>query len=504
MKKCIALTRVSALTQNLEHQITKLHERIIADGYAEDEILTISNKESAVLNDEEHLLGIKQMKEEIKNGDIEVVYCNEISRLSRQPKALFSIRDFLVEHKVQLVVLNPEFKLLTSSGEIDQLANVNFSLYSVFAENEGILRKERCARGKARSKSLGKYYGGKIRFGYRIARDKTYELDPINAPIVKELFDLYVTGKYSLLSLAKEFQSRGLFVNFRDPICAHTNMSNILKYEGYTGTNNKPAIVSRETFDKVQTILEQNARLKTRATSHKPVLGRRLIIESRTNRMFNNNAKNGYFVDITPNKTRDHLLYIKTEFVDPIIWYEAMNARLDKLFSPDNEKKIRSAIKRDIKNNKAKIKVIEQTIQDNDERLYKIEERIILGKLNEQRAKSLEARLNNERRLMEEELLQTKEDLLIKQKILLKESRATYEEYKAEMEALSIDEKAKICKEEIIQVVIRKQQRSNRATITVFPRTYVFANESCGVFSQYDVDTKTGICYRNGKLFKLN
>ena len=66
MKKVIALTRVSTLSQELESQKLKVISAIHADGYSDDEIISISNKESGVLLSEEEMLGLDQMKREIQ------------------------------------------------------------------------------------------------------------------------------------------------------------------------------------------------------------------------------------------------------------------------------------------------------------------------------------------------------------------------------------------------------------------------------------------------------
>ena len=115
-KKCICLSRVSTAMQELESQTEKIISQAISDGYDKNDIIIIENKESAVKNDEAHLLGITTMKEYIENGGIGCVYCHELSRLSRRPRDLYIIRDYLIEHGVQLVVINPFFKLLDNEG----------------------------------------------------------------------------------------------------------------------------------------------------------------------------------------------------------------------------------------------------------------------------------------------------------------------------------------------------------------------------------------------------
>lgn len=165
MKKVIVLSRVSTDTQTLESQTGKVLSEVLLH-YSEDEVIVIENKESAVSKSEEELLGINEMKSFIENGGIEAVYCYELSRLSRRPKVLYSLRDYFLDNKIQLVVINPFFKLLDDNKEINESSNVIFSLYATFAEQEARNLKERCKRGKAKRKSQNKFIGGKDRFGY--------------------------------------------------------------------------------------------------------------------------------------------------------------------------------------------------------------------------------------------------------------------------------------------------------------------------------------------------
>ena len=125
--KCLLLVRVSSEQQDLVQQTEKVKEEALKDGFSEDDIIIIEDKESAVLLSEEERNGLNRMKYYIENDNIQVVYTYEVSRISRRPSVLYSIRDYLIEHKIQLVILNPFMKLLKDDGSISETANLYFA-----------------------------------------------------------------------------------------------------------------------------------------------------------------------------------------------------------------------------------------------------------------------------------------------------------------------------------------------------------------------------------------
>ena len=113
MKKVILFARVSTQHQTLESQIDELKLEAKRMGYEEDEMLLIDFKESAVKLDIEERKGIQALKTSIENdSSIDCVIVYEISRISRQPKMLYEIRDWLISKNVQLICLRPYMRLL--------------------------------------------------------------------------------------------------------------------------------------------------------------------------------------------------------------------------------------------------------------------------------------------------------------------------------------------------------------------------------------------------------
>ena len=260
---CLFL-RVSTSGQQLESQEDSLRRAAFADGYKEDDIIVIGKKESAIKLSEEEREGLNELKALIDKEKIECCYISEISRLSRVPSTLYSIREFLFLHKVQLKCLHPQFTLLTEDrSKYDATANIVFSLFGAMAEQEMLEKKERFARGKRQKAEENKYNGGRLPYGYRIDKENgnLIVVDEYEGSIVKQIYDLY-EGGLSQPKIAKELNDTGR-ANIKISL-----INNILTNESYTGKKIKhknasyerayTPIITQEQFDRCRIIANSN------------------------------------------------------------------------------------------------------------------------------------------------------------------------------------------------------------------------------------------------------
>jgi len=125
--KCIILSRVSTLIQDLVQQTEAVRKQAMADGY--EDIVVIEDKESAVKLDEESRLGLTRLKNMILSDPaIKCVYAYELSRIGRRPEVNYNIRNFLQEHRVQLIILSPYMKVFDDDFNIIETSNDMFGL----------------------------------------------------------------------------------------------------------------------------------------------------------------------------------------------------------------------------------------------------------------------------------------------------------------------------------------------------------------------------------------
>ena len=255
--KVIALIRVSTKQQELESQSVKVHNAIRADGYNLSDIIPIEDIESGSKLSEEERAGINRLKQAIETQDVEAVYVYEVSRISRRASVVISVRDYLVARGIQLVIINPPIRLLDEHGQMSPSANLFFQLFSVMAENETYIRRERIMRGKEKKRQEGKLAQGYPIFGYTVDTDHFVILDPKQAPIVREIFERYVNLESSG-SIGKDLWLRGCLCAKTDKLISHqTKVCAILREPRYAKLDPDsiyPPIISKELWNKAQAI----------------------------------------------------------------------------------------------------------------------------------------------------------------------------------------------------------------------------------------------------------
>lgn len=248
------MSRVSTLGQDLVQQTKVVFDRCMSDGYCYNNIICIEDKESGVKLDEEHRLGLNSLKKMIEDdSEIDCVYAYEISRIGRRPEVNYSIRNFLQEHRVQLIILNPSIRLFNENFNYNETDNMLFGIFNSMAENEGFIRKQRLRRGKERSKEMGKWACGRPNIGY--VRDKKSGyliIDEKGAEIVKRVYNEYSEGKSSI-EIGRNIVKEGL-ISERNDICAKKWAMSILKDDSYVGDKVHPRIISDELKEKCDEI----------------------------------------------------------------------------------------------------------------------------------------------------------------------------------------------------------------------------------------------------------
>ena len=208
--KGIALVRVSTDSQDLKQQTEEVVKQMISDGYKVEDIITIEDKESGVRLSEEERQGLNKLKYHIQNDpQIESVYVYELSRLSRKPDVFYSIRNFLQERKIQLVVIKPSMRMFNDKGEVDQNTMILFGIFSAMSEQEGYLRKERMSRGKRKCVKEGKWIGGYFPYGYKIDENNVIVINEPEAVVIRKIFNRYSQEDISMRKLGIELLKSG-------------------------------------------------------------------------------------------------------------------------------------------------------------------------------------------------------------------------------------------------------------------------------------------------------
>lgn len=261
--KAILLVRVSTDRQDFDEQERQLYELALSDGYAEENIVAICEKESGIKLKEEERRGLNQMKKVIAEGGVSCVYAWEPSRIARKKKVLFSITEYLIERKIQLITKEPYIKLLNADGSINEGGETLLTIAAQIAESEMRSRQARWKRTRIKNSREGVWNGGaSIRYGYTIDENKRYIIHPEQGEVVKLVYDLYTSTNMGQTHLRNELIRRGIELS-------QDRIRRMLSFKGYTGlpVNSPyyingvrydgydlryPPLISLETYEKAQ------------------------------------------------------------------------------------------------------------------------------------------------------------------------------------------------------------------------------------------------------------
>lgn len=128
---------------------------------------------------------LQDLLQNIKAGRVDVVVVYKIDRLTRSLMDFARIVEVFDRHKVSFVSVTQLFNTTTSMGRLT--LNVLLS----FAQFEREVTSERIRDKIAASKKKGMWMGGPVPMGYRV-EDKRLVVEPKEAGLVRQLFDLYL------------------------------------------------------------------------------------------------------------------------------------------------------------------------------------------------------------------------------------------------------------------------------------------------------------------------
>lgn len=209
MKQVIILARCSTERQEIESQISETKRYALSLGYKEEQFLVIAKcGASAVKVNPLYQQTIDELYKTIIEKDVEAVVVYHLNRLARNGVVAMKIKEFLVLHKTQLHVKEPSIKLLKNDGSVDSGASLCFALFAEMSQQQASELKAKTIRAKKRDKQLGLYLGGKIPCGYDVI-ERRFVLNE-EADIIKMVFNMYATGKYSFSTLSHELQKQGI------------------------------------------------------------------------------------------------------------------------------------------------------------------------------------------------------------------------------------------------------------------------------------------------------
>ena len=207
-------------------------------GYIDEGLSGISTKKRENFN---------RMVEEAAEDRFDLVITKEISRFARNTLDSIQYTRQLLSYGVGVFFQNDNINTLDEDSEL------RLSIMSSIAQDELRKLSSRVKFGHQQAIKQNVVLGNSRIFGYR-KDQKRLVIDETEAPMVRELFELYSTDKYSMKQLENLFWEKG-YRNLNGNKIAHSTMSNMIsnpKYKGYY-VGNKVKVV--DMFTKKQKFL---------------------------------------------------------------------------------------------------------------------------------------------------------------------------------------------------------------------------------------------------------
>ena len=212
--------------------------------------------------------GRKQFSEMVtffkRNRTCRTLLVEKTDRLYRNHRDALTLED--LDIRIHFVKEN-ETLSKDAKSQVEFMHDIRLAMARNYSEN---LREE-VKKGMSEKASQGTY-PGRAPFGYRNNRGaRTIEIHPEKSPIAVHVFELYASGRYSLLSLSKELRHiRGTFISKANLHKMLNNPFYIGRFEwsGQTYQGTHPTLISPELYARAQAVLNGH---------HKPKYGKHEI-----------------------------------------------------------------------------------------------------------------------------------------------------------------------------------------------------------------------------------
>lgn len=259
MVKAVIYARYSSHNQreeSIEGQLRKCHDFAEQNGFA----IIGEYCDRAISGKTDNRAEFQRMIKDSEKGHFQVIIMYTLDRFARNRYDSAMYKAKLRKNGVRLYYTEQS---ITDEPEGIILESVLEGMAEYYSENlsRGV------KRGMKENALKCMITGGYMPLGYRKTADKKYEIDPATAPIVREIFDLYVNGKSQrqIVDILNEKGYRTVKgMPFRlgsiSGILVNRKYIGIYSFDDVEIKGGVPAIVDEDVFNKAQEMLKKNKR----------------------------------------------------------------------------------------------------------------------------------------------------------------------------------------------------------------------------------------------------
>jgi site-specific DNA recombinase len=217
---------------------------------------------------------LKRMIDDIKNGRIDIVLVYRLDRLTRSVLDLYNLLEVFEKHNCKFKSATEVYDTTTAIGRLF------ITLVAALAQWERENLGERVRMGMAQKVREGGWHGSNPPYGYDYI-DGELHPNPKEAPVVKKIFDLYLSG-FSDRKIAIYLNQNGIPTK-KGKIWTEHRIKYILTNPLYTGAlrwgvrvnredgfiveDSAPALVDKKTFEQAQMVRSSRRTFHGRAAT---------------------------------------------------------------------------------------------------------------------------------------------------------------------------------------------------------------------------------------------
>jgi site-specific DNA recombinase len=203
----MAVTRVCIYTRistDEENQPTSLHsqrERLEAFCKAQEGWRIVAHHEDRATGTKLDRPGLQAALGLARDGRVDLLLVYRVDRLSRKVRQLAQLAEELDTYQVTLRSATEPFDTGSAAGRM------MLQMLAVFAEFEHATIVDRVTAGIERRAKEGRWYAGRPPFGYIFSDEqRTLVPDPVKAPVVHRIFDLYTRKRLGTIAIARQLR----------------------------------------------------------------------------------------------------------------------------------------------------------------------------------------------------------------------------------------------------------------------------------------------------------
>ena len=258
MKKAVIYARYSSRNQtemSIEGQLMECRKFAKREGYTI--IKEYIDRAKTAKSDIEKRIDFQRMINDSAKRQFDFVICYQLDRFARS-------RYDSAHYKYKLKVNGVRVVSAREAISDDASGILMESVLEGMAEYYSVELSQKVKRGIATSIEKRRFIGGMVPIGFKLTEDKQYEVDPVTAPIVQKVFELYAAGntlKEIGITITEQYGLKiGNFYNYVGKILDNKQYVGTYTRGGHVVPNAIPQIISDELFQKVALIRNKKKR----------------------------------------------------------------------------------------------------------------------------------------------------------------------------------------------------------------------------------------------------